>query len=202
MLKALIFDLGGVIVPLDFPRGYHLMAGRCALPVEEVRRRITELDLVVPYESGQVESAEFVDRVCAALGVTMSEEEFMGFWANIFGAETLLPESLFESLKGRYRLVLLSNTNDLHWRFIEKNYPLLRHFDHHTLSFRVKAMKPSPAIYQAAVEAAGCRPEECFFTDDIDKYIDGARAFGIQAVQFQNYAQIAGELRGRGVELA
>lgn len=201
MLKALIFDLGGVIVPLDFPRGYQLMAERCGLPVEEVRRRLADLNIVVPYESGEVESAEFIDRVCTTLGIRMNEDEFMVFWSNIFGAATLLPESLFESLKGRYRLVLLSNTNDLHWRFIEKNYPLLRHLDHYTLSFRVKAMKPSPAIYQAAVEAAGCRPEECFFTDDIEKYIEGARAFGIQAVQFQNHAQIVGELQSRGVKL-
>jgi HAD superfamily hydrolase (TIGR01509 family) len=60
-------------------------------------------------------------------------------------------------------------------------------------------MKPSPAIYEAAIEKAQCRPEECFFTDDIGAYVEGAKSLGIDAVQFQSAAQIEAELRVRGV---
>jgi HAD superfamily hydrolase (TIGR01509 family) len=60
-------------------------------------------------------------------------------------------------------------------------------------------MKPDPAIYQAAITAAGCRPEECFFTDDIAAYVDGARSMGIDAVQFQSAEQVLRELAARGV---
>jgi putative hydrolase of the HAD superfamily len=60
-------------------------------------------------------------------------------------------------------------------------------------------MKPSPLIYQKAVELAGCRPEECFFTDDISEYVEGARKFGIDAVQFVSAAQLQEELAKRGL---
>ena len=64
---------------------------------------------------------------------------------------------------------------------------------------KVGAMKPSPLIYQRAIEAAGCRPAECFFTDDIPAYVEGAKQQGIDAVPFQSAAQVEKELRKRGV---
>ena len=82
---------------------------------------------------------------------------------------------------------------------LQKTYPLLRHFHAFVLSHEVGAMKPSPLIYQRAVEAAGCLPEECFFTDDMPEYVAGACRFGIDAVQFLSATQIEAELRARGV---
>jgi putative hydrolase of the HAD superfamily len=95
--------------------------------------------------------------------------------------------------------VLLSNTNDLHFRFIRERYPLLRHFDAFVLSYEVKAAKPDPRIYAAAIEAAGCAPHECFFTDDVEAYVDGARRAGIHAEQFTGYENLKGHLAGLGV---
>jgi glucose-1-phosphatase len=67
------------------------------------------------------------------------------------------------------------------------------------LSYEVGAMKPLPLIYRRAIRKAGCLPEECFFTDDIASYVEGARVQGIDAVQFESAAQIERELRKRGV---
>ena len=105
-----------------------------------------------------------------------------------------------EALHRRYRLVLLSNTNGIHFPMVQERYPILRHFDEYVLSHEVRALKPSPKIYEAAVRAAQCRPEECFFTDDIASYVEGARQYGIDAVQFQSADQIERELKRRGVE--
>ena len=80
-----------------------------------------------------------------------------------------------------------------------KTYPLLRHFHGTVLSYEVRALKPSPAIYREAIARAECRPEECFFTDDIADYVAGAKREGIDAVQFESRAQIERELRARGV---
>ena len=60
-------------------------------------------------------------------------------------------------------------------------------------------MKPSPKIFQEAIDHAHCQPEECFFTDDIPAYVEAARCQGIDAVQFENRFQIEQELRSRGV---
>ena len=77
--------------------------------------------------------------------------------------------------------------------------PHLRHFHRLVLSHEVKAMKPQPEIYRAAIDAAQCRPEECFFTDDILEYVEGARRMGIDAVQFESRQQIERELTARGI---
>jgi putative hydrolase of the HAD superfamily len=61
-------------------------------------------------------------------------------------------------------------------------------------------MKPQPEIFQAAVERAGCRPEECFYTDDIAAYAEGARRMVIDAVVFESRMQLEGEMRRRGIE--
>jgi glucose-1-phosphatase len=110
-----------------------------------------------------------------------------------------LPESLLESLTARYRLVLLSNTNPIHFEMIRATFPHLRHFHQLVLSYEVKAMKPQAEIYRAAIEAAQCRAEECFYSDDIPEYVEGARKFGIDAVRFESRDQIERELRARGI---
>lgn len=199
MIRTVIFDLGRVIVPFDFTRGYSRMSARCGLPPEEVRARIRALNIVTPYESGQIESRDFVNQVLNCIGARMSFEEFGEIWSSVFLPETAIPDSLVAGLKKNYRLVLLSNTNEIHFHMIREKYPILRHFDSFVLSYEVKAMKPHPKIYEAAIAEAGCGAAECFFTDDVPEYVQGARAAGIDAVVFESAEQISNELRSRGI---
>jgi putative hydrolase of the HAD superfamily len=199
MIKTVIFDLGKVIVPFDFSRGYRTMSQHCSYTPEEIPRRIGSTDLVRRFESGQVEPEQFVEQLCGVLGAKIEYQRFCQIWTSIFLPETLLPESLIAGLRRRHRLLLLSNTNAIHFEMVRQNYPLLRHFDDLVLSYEIGAMKPSPKIYQAAIERAQCKPEECFFTDDIPEYVAGAREAGIDAVQFHSAAQIERELLARGV---
>ncbi len=199
MIKALIFDLGGVIVPFDFKRGYALLEPLCAYPAAEIPKRIGATDLVRRFESGDVESHPFVDELCSMLELKVDYEQFRQIWYSIFLSQTLLSEEFVAALAARYPLVLLSNTNPLHFEMLDENYPILRHFAQRVLSYQVRAMKPSPLIYEAAIREAGCKPGECFFTDDVAPYVEGAREAGIDAVQFQNQEQVERDLRARGV---
>src|SRR5712691_4086020 len=199
MIKTVIFDLGKVIVPFDFSRGYRAMAELCSYAPEEIPRRIGATDLVRRFESGQVPPEQFVTQLCELLDLRMEYARFCEIWSSIFLPETLVPESLLEGLRRGYRMLLLSNTNAIHFQMIRENYPLLRHFDDYVLSYEVGAMKPSARIYEEAIARAGCEPAECFFTDDIPEYVAGARKAGIDAVQFESAAQIECELRKRGV---
>jgi len=76
----------------------------------------------------------------------------------------------------------------------------VRHFHELVLSHEVKAMKPSPLIYREAVARAGCKAEECFFTDDIVAYVEGALKEGIDAEQFLSLEKLEKDLRARQVE--
>lgn len=199
MIKTIIFDLGKVIIPFDFKRGYDRMAPLCSYSAGEIPERLRSCDLVTRFEEGKIEPEAFVRELSAILELKVDYREFCGIWSAIFLPETLLPEELLVALKKRYRLLLLSNTNAIHFEMVSANYPLLRHFDHLVMSYKVGALKPSPLIYEEALRHAHCAPEECFFTDDIAEYVEGAKALGINAVQFESRAQIERELRARGV---
>lgn len=195
MIKAVIFDLGRVIVPFDFGRGYARIEARTGIPAAEVPVRIRHTGLVDLLESGQIDPRDFVQQISTALNLHCTYEEFCEIWSSIFLPDTLVPEDLLRGIAARYPLILLSNTNAIHFEMIRA--PLLRHFHAMVLSYEVGAMKPSPKIYAKAVEAAGHLPEECFFTDDVAEYVAGACLYGIDAVQFQSAAQIEAELRKR-----
>lgn len=199
MIKAVIFDLGRVIVPFDFRRGYARLEALCGIPAAEIPGRISSTGLVQRFECGKIEPRDFVRELSEHLDLTGTYEEFCEIWSCIFLPETLVSEDLLRGLARNYRLILLSNTNVIHFEMIREAYPLLRHFHEFVLSYEVGVMKPSPSIYQRAIEAAGCHPEECFFTDDIEAYVEGARRQGMDAVRFQSAAQIEAELRARGV---
>src|SRR5271157_3170371 len=162
-----------------------------------MRERIAATDLVQRFEMGLIEPADFVTEFSRILGLDLEYGQFCRIWSSIF-TETLVPESMLEGLAARYRLVLLSNTNAIHFEMVREAYPLLRHFHELVLSYEVKAMKPDPRIFREAVARAGCRPEECFYTDDIAAYVEAARREGIDAVQFESAEQIQRELHARG----
>jgi putative hydrolase of the HAD superfamily len=199
MTRAVIFDLGQVLVPFDFLRGYNLLQPLCGYPIPEIRRRIGATGLVPRLESGQIAPRDFVARIGDALGIQLEYDRFCAIWGAIFIPGTLVPDSWIAGIKKKYPLVLLSNTNAIHFEMLEKDYPILRHFDSRILSHEVGVMKPSPVIYRKAVEAAGCRAEECFFTDDVPEYVEGARNCGLDAVQFLSANQLRAELAARNI---
>ena len=159
-VKAVIFDLGRVIIPFNFELGYNELSRLTGFDTAEIRRRIGLTGSVAKFETGLVGSAEFVAGIAGTLGIELSVAEFSRIWNSIFLKETLIPEEMLARLKQRYRLLLLSNTNALHFDGLEQRYPLLRHFHKHVLSFQVQAMKPDAAIYLHAVQLAGVLPQD------------------------------------------
>jgi HAD superfamily hydrolase (TIGR01509 family) len=99
-----------------------------------------------------------------------------------------------EALEGRFKRVLLSNTHDLHVRFLRERLPLLARFDGLVLSCEVGHVKPEPEIYRRALEVAQCAPREAAFFDDVSAYVEGARAVGIRARVFTTVERFEADL--------
>jgi putative hydrolase of the HAD superfamily len=200
LIKALIFDLGQVIIPFRIERGLAALASRCQTPLGEVTARALASDLPMRFEAGEIAPDDFYRQFSALLGLEAAYEEFCDLYSSIFLPETLVPESLLAGLARKHRLVLLSNTNAIHFPWVLARYPLLGHFHDYVLSYQVRALKPAPEIYQAALERAGCRPQECFYTDDIAAYVEAARRLGLDAVEFRGLAALEEALRWRGIQ--
>lgn len=197
--RALFFDLGNVIVPFDIQRAYAGFEAVSALSIEEMAKRLRAGDLVRRYECGQVEDEPFFEAFCELTGVSTTFERFCEIWNSIFLPPTLVPESLLRALSREHTLLLLSNTNAIHYRFLERHYAHLGHFHHYVLSHEAGVQKPARKIYDDALAAAGVRPEEAFFTDDLRENIEAARKLGIDAEVFTGVEALRGHLAARGV---
>jgi putative hydrolase of the HAD superfamily len=197
--RAVILDLGQVLVPFDWQRGYRALAAHCPLPPEEVRRRIKEAGLFNDFERGRIEPRDLAARLCQMLGMDLPYETFREIWSSIFSPQVnLSPESL-ETIRAGRRLLLLSNTDPIHFGWIGEKYDLLQHFDHCVVSFETGTRKPEPAIYFETLRRAECQPGEAFFADDIAENVEAARQLGIDAVQFVSVEQLAADLAKRGI---
>lgn len=200
MIRTIIFDLGKVLIPFDWQRGYRALAAHNPYPPEEIRARIKATGFFESFERGRIQPEQAAREISELLRLDgLSFAQFRELWSSIFLPETILPDQMLAGLHQTHRLLLLSNTDAIHYGWVVEKYPILRHFDAAVLSFEIGSRKPEPAIYEAAIERAGCAPEEIFFTDDLEANIEGARRMGIDAVTFQSRELLEDELRARGV---
>ena len=156
---ALIFDFGNVIAYFDFHKATSQLGARLGMAGDELLDRLRSVgfvDHLREYESGLISAVEFSERISKLISLTITHEEFAAAWGDIFTAnESIIP--IIERCKAQgYRLVLGSNTNDLHAaRFREQFASTLRLFDHLVLSYEVGHVKPSSNFYLACASAAG-----------------------------------------------
>ncbi len=110
MIKALIFDLGNVIVPFDFKRAYARIGPLTKYSAAEIPGRLRTTDLVQRFETGRVDPERFVEELAALLGFSMTYAEFCDIWSSIFLPGTLIPEARLAALAACFPLLLLATT--------------------------------------------------------------------------------------------
>ena len=196
----LYFDLGCVLLNFSLPKMLAQIAGLAGLDVETVKDVVFNSGMQLGYEAGRINSQEFYDRFCAATD-TCPDFDAMSFAAaDIFELNTSIVPVVAQLRAAGYRMGILSNTCPIHWDYCRRRFPtVIDLFDVYVLSYRVKAVKPEPAIFQAAVELAGVTANKIFFVDDIPGHVEGAKAAGFDAVQYTDTPRLAADLRVRGV---
>ena len=202
MIEVVYFDLGKVIVDFDHLRAAQELLKVTPLSLKEAMAVLSDGELVSEYETGRLSSEEHYRKVCHRLQMEVSIEKFRELWGSMFLPEPLLSESFLQDLKKRYRLMLLSNTNEIHFDFVIQNYPILRMIEERLLSFQAGCMKPQARIFELAIKKAGVAPENIFFTDDRPENIEAAQQSGIQALLFQSETQLRRDMASRGITVA
>ena len=202
MIKVLLFDLGNVILPFS-----HFQIAEKLLPYsghqdfQDPSRIFAYLfDLqsgaVNGFDTGEVAPLQFFESVRKDLLLSLSFEEFLPIWTDIFTENRDVSEVVL-SLKGKCRLGLLSNTDPLHFPYVVSKYPVLSVFDQWILSYEVGAKKPDARIYRKAIEWASVRPQEILFIDDVEKNVDAAISLGMEGIHFRSASQMREELSVR-----
>lgn len=197
MIKTVTFDLGNVIVFFSFPKMVAQLSFCTGLTPEQIHHLLIEKNLRELYESGQINSEQLYQSFKQVASKPFSREALFYAASDIFVPNTqIFP--ILESLKKKgTRLLLLSNTSEAHFHFLSPRLPILNLFDDKILSYQVKASKPDPKIFQAALAKTQCKPSECFYTDDIPEYVAAAKTHGIDAELFTDVSQLKKHLTSR-----
>jgi glucose-1-phosphatase len=198
-VRALLFDIGNVLLKFDFSIALRALAARSGVhdPVQALAR----IDQVkASYEDGQFDRATFLRAAFDVISYRGTEAEFVAAWEDIFEPNEPILE-LVAQLHERHPLFLLSNTNDLHLDYIFRRYPAFRHFSGGTYSYAVRASKPDRAIYEIACRDHGLEPATTFFIDDLLPNIETARALGFQTHHYhcQRHGELLTALASAGV---
>lgn len=199
MIRTVLFDLGNVLVYFSHERMCAQIADVCGRDASEVRELLLDGGLQWAFERGDVSEAEFHRRLEKATGRTIDFDALRRAASDIFELNTSVVPVVDALKKRGHRLVLLSNTNRLHFEFVRERFDILDRFDEFVLSFEVGAIKPERSIFEVALDKIECRPQECFYTDDTAGHVEAGRRFGLDAEVFTDTETLLGHLRQRGI---
>jgi len=177
-VKAVVFDLGKVLVDFDYSIAGRRLAEKSPRPPAEVQRLLDHSPLLFRYESAGMTSREFYDEFRRESGYTGTFEEFAAAFGDIFTEIPAMTRFQAELRAARVPTFVLSNTNEIAIGHVRRNFPFFRNFDGYVLSYEQRALKPHAPIYEAAERLIGARGEELVFIDDRDDNVEGAARLG------------------------
>lgn len=181
-IRAVVFDLGKVLVDFDYGIAVRKLAEQSAASVDEVRHVIDQSPLLFRYEGGQMNTQEFFDEVRRLIRFRGEFPEFAAAFADIFSE---MPEMIGLQAELRARGIptfILSNTNDIAVRHIRSCFPFFANFTGYVLSYEQAALKPHRKIYEITEQQAGVGGGEILFLDDRAENVEGASQLGWQTI--------------------
>jgi len=190
-VKNIIFDLGNVIIDIDFERTFKAFTEISEnVNWKESERILKEKQIWSRYEKGHLSDAEFRAEIREELKITASDEDIdKAFCALLMDIDPARIE-LLKKLATKYQIYILSNTSNIHFleveRILERATGIKRFSDifHHVfLSYEMEKLKPEVAIYEAVLSHANLIASETLFLDDLLVNLEGAAAIGIQTKQ-------------------
>lgn len=200
-LRAIIFDIGRVLVRVDVARAMQGLASGTSLTPSELWSAIEKDPRWPDWQEGRIKPRDWYHHLANRLGGGLTFEQFTEVWNRALDPVPIHEDSLFKSLSPRYRLALLSNTDPIHVRHLESTYSFFTYFPSRIYSCAVGASKPDPLIYREALRAVKARAEQALYIDDIAAYVEAAQRLGMKAIQFQSPAQLASALQSFGVDV-
>ena len=184
-IETIVFDFGNVVGFFDHRRATRRLAEQTGLAEDLIYRQAMDPELEIDYESGRISSAEFLRRLKESLGIDQPDHLLGEIYGDIFWPNNEVCE-LVPRLAGRYRMVLGSNTTELHSRRFRREFAdTLGHFHALVLSHEIGHRKPKREFYEHCQSRAGSPAERCVFIDDLESNIAGAQAAGMHGIVYQ-----------------
>jgi putative hydrolase of the HAD superfamily len=197
---ALLFDLGRVVIDIDFNKAIGCWAGHAGCAAGDLAARFVRAEAYRHHEVGKISDAAYFDSLRAGLGIGISDAQFLQGWNAIFAGEMPGIAPLLARAAKRLPLYAFSNTNNAHAEHFPRLYAeVLGHFREIFLSSSIGLRKPDAAAYDHVVKAIGVPAPRIVFFDDLAENIAGARARGLAAVHVTSPDDVANALAALGI---
>lgn len=194
MIKAIIFDLGRVILDFDYWAPADVLKKICGCSVEEIYDYIFKTELGSLINEGRISPGEFYRRLKERLNFEIDFEEFKRVFCDIFSVNLPLVRFL-QQLKKKHKLYLFSNVNEIHGEYIKRRWAdILKIFDQYFFSYQMGIKKPASEAFRRVLETSNLSPRECIYIDDLAENVEVARQLGIKSIQYESLAQLKQDL--------
>jgi len=197
-IQAVFLDLGNVLAFHDDPVLFRRMSARGGASTEEIRERM--LGLWDSINRGTLAGDDLRRMICRVAGSSqpMEAEPFFAMWNCHFRVHhQLLP--MVDALLDQVKVLLLSNTNEMHWRFVRPLIPQFERFCDVVISCELKLAKPDAEIFRVALARAKVAPEQVVYFDDTPSFVEAARALGIDGRIFTTAQDFRQQLADLGI---
>jgi len=184
-MKAILCDLGGVLLTVNFALAMERLSNESGLSKQELETRIFSSGVKGKHDLGLINSLDFYKQIITREEISFSY--FQSIWSEIFTENQELINYLSLYTKS-CRLYIASNTDPLHYAFFSHNYPWFSMFNGFGLSFRLKIAKPSPEFYSKLCREFGIIYQDALFIDDLKDNVEAAEELGIKSHLFNELA--------------
>ncbi len=188
---AIIFDLGGVIINLDYKLTIDAFKNLGLANFDEMYTQAKQSNLFDDFETGKISSQHFINSMLPYLPSGVSANKVVHAWNAMildFPKERL---ELLDKLKSNYRIFLLSNTNDIHLQAVKRSLAnttdrkLESYFEKVYLSHEVKLRKPHKEIFELVCKEQNLDPSRTLFIDDTIGHIEGSIKIGLKGLHLK-----------------
>ena len=188
-IEALLFDLGGVVIDIDFGRIFAAWGKAAGVSAEEIRRRLVLDEMWQAYECGRITDEAFFAHLRVTLNLALTHEQFVQGWNAIFVGEIAGIAPILKRAAAAMPVYAFSNTNRAHelfWseRFKDTLSPFRKIFVSSTIGLR----KPDRDAFEHVTGAMGVPAGRVLLLDDLAENVIGARAAGLQAKLIKTHA--------------
>jgi len=189
-LKAIMFDLGGVIIDLHYEKAAKRFAELAGITTQEIGDLLITSPILKLFEVGAISEGEFRSGVCDLLKINIDNQEFDYIWNSLLGEIAI--ERIQAIRKIPVKTLILSNTNSIHERAFNKILmdahglsSLHELIDTVYFSHEMNLRKPDEAIYQEVTKREKLSSDEILFIDDRQDNIEAAQSTGYQVFHNQ-----------------
>jgi len=200
MIKTILCDLGNVIVFVDNKKIIQGLAKFSNKDENYIYNFFLNSKARRKFDIGKISATQIFANFKNNLNLKLNFKQFKKIWTSCFSPNKEM-EKLLKKLKKNYKLILLSNTDEIHFTYIKNNYPTLKIFDDFVLSYKVGHRKPNPLIYLHAIKKAKTPPAKILYIDDIPEFVMVAKFFGIKSIQYKNTRQLKTNLKKFNIKI-